>query len=175
MVRYLETTQELELTYGSMDNAVVGYTDTDHTSQHHWHSISGYTFLIGGGAVTWGSKKQPVIALSTMEAEYIVVAHTMKEALWLWAFIGKLTMTLVAPTMVHCNNQATIALSKNGQHHTWTKHIDIRFHFICKAVTCKSISLIYCHTGSMMADLLTKPFNCTKTAEHTSGLGLLPA
>ena len=71
--------------------------------------------------------------------------------------------------------QLAIVLSKNGQHHARMKHIDVWFHFICEAVENGSISLVYCPTGLMVADLLTKPLNHLKTREHAAGLGLLPA
>src|SRR5882724_1468192 len=104
-----------------------------------------------------------------------MAAHATKEAIWLCALAGSLTSPLTAPTVLHCDNQSAIALSKNGQHHARTKHIDVRFHFIREAVENGSISLAYCPTGLMTADLLTKPLNHSKTGEHAAGLGLLPA
>src|SRR5882724_8222535 len=88
VVRYLKTMCNLELTYTGNDPTIIGYSDADHASQTHQHSISGYVFHIGGGVVTWSSKKQPVVTLSTMEAEYIVAAHATKEAVWLCALEG---------------------------------------------------------------------------------------
>jgi len=83
IIRYLKGMRDLELTYGSSNTRIVRYTDADHASQYHRHSISGYTFLVNGGTVSWSSKKQSVMALSTTEAEYVAATHTMKEALWL--------------------------------------------------------------------------------------------
>jgi len=83
VVRYLKGSCDLELTYGGTSNGIEAYTDADHASQTYRHSISGYAFLINGGAVSWSSKKQPLIALSTTEAEYIAAAHLTKEALWI--------------------------------------------------------------------------------------------
>jgi len=120
----------------------------------------------GGGAVTWSSKKQPIITLSTTEAEYIMAAHAMKEAMWLCTFMGEITMLPTAMTTIHCDNQSVIALSKDRQYHVRTKHIDIHFHFIHKAVEDGMILLTYCPMQIMMADLLTKPLNHTKTEEH---------
>ena len=104
---------------------------------------------------------------------YVAAAHAMNEAVWLHALVGSLTSPLTMLTVMHYNNQSTIALSKNGQHHTQMKHIDVQFHFIQEAVESGSISLIYCPTGSMMVDLLTKLLNCSKMGEHMAGLGLL--
>jgi len=110
-----------------------------------------------------------------MEAEYVAAAHAMKESLWLHVLTKELTPPLTAPTTLHCDNQSAIALSKDGQHHAQTKHIDVHFHFIHEAIENRSITLAYCPTGSMTADLLTKSLNCSKMGEHMTGLGLLPA
>ena len=117
VARYLKSTRDLELTYSTRNEMLVGYSDADHTSQPHRHSTSGYVFLIGGGAVTWSSKKQPIITLSTTEAEYIAAAHAMKEAMWLRTFVGELTTLLSTLTTIFCDNQVAIALSKDGQYH----------------------------------------------------------
>jgi len=113
VVRYLKTTRNFELTYNATNEAMIGYSDADHASQLHRHSISGYAFLLGGGAVAWSSKKQPIVALSTTEAEYIAATHAMKEAMWLRTFIGEIMASPTAVTTIYCNNQAAIALSKN--------------------------------------------------------------
>src|SRR5882724_1821471 len=100
----------LEHTYTGNDPTIIGYSDADHTSQVHRHSISGYAFHIGGGAVAWSSKKQPVVTLSTTEAKYITVVHATKEAVWLCTLAGSLTSPPTAPMVLHCNNQLAIAL-----------------------------------------------------------------
>jgi len=113
VVRYLKTTHNLELMYSTDHTAMVGYSDADHASQLHRHLISGYAFLIGGGAVTWSSKKQPIVALSMTEAEYIPATHSTKEASWLHALTSKLITPPTTPIIVHCNNQSAIPLSKD--------------------------------------------------------------
>ena len=174
IVRYLKGTKDLELTYGVTDTGIIGYTNADHASQYHRHSISGYAFLINGGAVSWSSKWQPIVALSTTEAEYVATAHSVKEVLWLWAFLGEITRPLSAPTTLNCDNQSAIALTKDGQFHARTKHINLQFHFICEAVTNGTITMAYCPTQSMVADILMKPLIRGKTEEYTGSLGLLP-
>src|SRR5882724_2406440 len=89
------------------------------------------TSLIDSGAVSWSSKKQPMIMLSTTEAEYITTMHAAKEALWLRTFIVEITQPLTCPIMVYCDNRSAISVSKNNQFHARTKHIDIHHHFIC--------------------------------------------
>jgi len=93
VVHYLKTTCDLELTYGSSDATIIGYSDADHTSQLHQHSISGYVFLIGGGAMAWSSKKQPTVAIYSTEAENIASCHGMNEAVWLHSLLKSLGYT----------------------------------------------------------------------------------
>jgi len=156
------------------DTGIIGYTDANHASQYHRHSISGYVFLVNGGMASWSSKRQPIVALSTTEAEYVAAAHSVKEVLWLQAFLGEITRPLSTPTTLNCDNQSAIALTKDGQFHARTKHIDLQFHFIREAVTNRTITMVYCPTQLMVADILTKPLICGKTNEHTGSLGLLP-
>ena len=175
VVKYLKWSRDLELTYGGTNNGIQVYTDANHASQAHRHSISGYAFLIDGGVVSWSSKKQPLIAQSTTEAKYIVAAHATKEALWLQAFLGEVARLLMLPTTLQCDNQSAIALSKDSQYHARTKHIDLCFHFICEAVDNGTISLSYCPTEVMVADILTKPLLHPKVEKYTTALGLLLA
>jgi hypothetical protein len=81
--RYLSGTRDLQLTYGGKRHDLVGYMDADGAAQEHRHAISGYTFILDEGAVSWSSKKQELVTLSTTEAEYITATHASKEALWL--------------------------------------------------------------------------------------------
>ena len=82
--RYLIGTQDWQLTYGSPDGSdLFGYTDADGMSTEGRRAISGYVFMMNGGAVSWSTKRQDVISLSTTEAEYIAQTHAAKEAIWL--------------------------------------------------------------------------------------------
>ena len=80
---YLLRTKDLQLTYGGAPSALIGYADVDSSMVEDCRAISGYAFLIDGGAVSWSSKKQEIISLSMMESEYVVAMHAAKEALWL--------------------------------------------------------------------------------------------
>jgi len=81
--RYLLRTKDLQLTYGGAPSALVGYADADGSMAEDRRAISGYAFLIDGGAMSWSSKKQEIILLSMTESEYMATMHTAKEALWL--------------------------------------------------------------------------------------------
>ena len=116
ILHYLSSTKTLALTYGEEHYDLLGYTDTDGAMQEHRHAISGYTFLIDGGAVFWSSQKQELVMLSTAEAEYVTATHAAKEALWLWRLIHKLFPSLARPIMLYCNNQSTLKLIEDDNY-----------------------------------------------------------
>jgi hypothetical protein len=140
--------------------------------QEHRRAISGYAFLIDGGAVSWGARKQEIVALSTTEAEYVAATHAAKEGLWLRRLIGEVFRPLATPTSLHCDNQSAIALTKDGPFHARTKHIDIRYHFIRFVIENGFIKLIYCPTNDMVADTLTKALPSAKAKHFAAALGL---
>ena len=89
------------------------------------------------------------------------------------AFLGGITRPLSAPTTLNCDNQSAIALSKDRQFHMRTKHIDLRFHFICEAIADGILNIVYYPTQIMVADILIKPLGRGKMGEHVFSLGLL--
>ena len=107
--------------------------------QEHRHPITGYAFLINGGAISWSSKKQEIITLSTAESEYVAATHAAKEARWLHRFIGEVFQLLTNLIPLYSNSQAAIALTRNRSYHACTKHIDIQFHFIRFIVNKRSL------------------------------------
>jgi len=110
--------------------------------------------------------------LSTAEAEYMAAMHAAKEAIWLCKLIFELFPMPTVPTPLYCDNQAALALATADNYHTCTKHINIRYHFICNVVIKGSINLIYCTTEEMTADTLTKPLPKWKMTSHNLSLGL---
>jgi len=170
--RYLAGTRDWKLVYGSNSKGLEGFTDADSASQEHRHAISGYAFLIDGGAVSWSSKKQELVTLSTAEAEYVAATHAAKEALWLRRFIGEVFQPLTNPVTLYSDSQSAIALTRDGSYHARTKHIDIRYHFIRFVVQNGSIKLVYCPTDSMTADTLTKALPSIKAKHFAAALGL---
>lgn len=125
VIAYLYTTRDLWLTIGGQDASIKGFVDADWASQDHRRSVSGFAFQMGGRTVTWFSKKQPIVALSSTEAEYIAATHTPKEVHWVRLFLAELNITVEEPIILNCNNQSAITLTKDNIFHTRTKHIDI--------------------------------------------------
>jgi Reverse transcriptase (RNA-dependent DNA polymerase) len=170
--RYLIGTKNFQLTYGTEYHNLAGFTDADGSSQPHRHAISGYAFMIDGGAVSWRSRKQELVTLSTAEAEYVAATHAAKEAIWLRRLIGEIIPPVLTPTTLYCDNQAAIKLIVDDNYHARTKHIDIRYHFIREVTSSGSIKIIYCPTEDMTADIFTKALPYWKVKTHCLGLGL---
>ena len=170
--RYLSCTKSLTLTFGGVGKGLKEYTDADGASQEHRPTISGYVYLLDGGTVSWASRKQELVTLSTAEAEYVAATHAAKEGLWLQRLIGEVFRPLAHPIPLHSDSQSAITLTKDGSYHACTKHIDIRYHFIRFAVENHSFRLVYCSTDNMIADTLTKPLPSIKAKCFAIALGL---
>src|SRR6266436_8228303 len=133
LLQYLSSTRDLKLTYdrNSKCDDESGYSDSDWAGDPRDHrSISGYVFTMAGAAMSWSSKKQPSVALSSTEGEYMAMTHTSKEAIWIQQFLHNICFPLSNPTTLLINNQGTIALVSNLTFHMWTKHISVNHHFI---------------------------------------------
>eukprot|EP00253_Pinus_taeda_P022030 PITA_22030 len=124
-------------------------------------STSGYLFNLFGGAVSWMSKKQYVVALSTTEVEYMATTHARKEAVWLQRFC--LSMGLVHEAIrIHYDNQSAIFFAKNPTYHSKTKHIDVQYHFVRDMIEEKKVLLVKVDTLKNTADAWTKSVSSKK-------------
>ena len=175
VVRYLKGTQDYSLTFGGEILDLIGYTDADWGSQSHRHSISGHVYLFSGGAISWSSRKQPIIALSSTEAEYIAASDAVRELLWLRSFISEITIPIRHSITLLCDNQSAIQIASNGLINARTKHIDIRIHFIRNIIESGVINLVYCPTDQMLADIFTKALPRPRVEYLAGKLGLRPA
>ena len=172
---YLRGTVDLALKYQNVDKKfnVVGYSDADWANDRDdRHSITGNVFKFANGAISWLSKKQAVVALSTAEAEYIALSSAAQEAIWLKRLLNDLGYKSEDGIQVLEDNQGAMALSKNPVGHARTKHIDIRHHFIREAVAEKVVTLQYCPSEDMVADILTKALPREKFEKHRLTLGM---
>ena len=105
----------------------------------------------------WHSKRQPIVTLSTTEAEYVAMAEAGKSLLWLRGLLEDMGFPQQGPTVLHCDNQSAIALVKDPVYHERTKHIRRRYHFIREVVDEGEAEVRFCPTQDQLADLLTKP------------------
>ena len=161
ILRYLNGTIDLGLTYGRGDNFnLVGFSDADWAGDlDDRKSTTGYLFLLSGGPISWRSKKQSCVALSTAEAEYMALSAAIQEAVWLRRLISTFTEhkdEAVSSTTIYEDNQSAICMSRNRQFHGRSKHIDIKFHYVREQVQAGSVDVQYCNTQEMIADMFTK-------------------
>ena len=119
-------------------------------------SVSGYVITMAGGAVSWSSKKQMSVALSTAKAEYIVATHVAKQVLWQQSLFTELDFDIPTTSTIFTNNQAAIVISHHPEFHSHTKHIDIAYHFLRDLIAKGILNTIYVNMRENLADLFTK-------------------
>ncbi|GJW86542.1 putative RNA-directed DNA polymerase [Tanacetum coccineum] len=154
--RYLRGTSKLGITFGNGKPMLVGFTDSDMAgNKDNMKSTSGYLMTFAGGAVSWQSRLQKCVALSTTEAEYMAATEACKELLWLKRFLQELGFKKQRYAVL-CDNQSAIHLAKNSMFHKRTKHIDIRYHWIRDAIEDGMFELNKVHTDDNASDMLTK-------------------
>jgi len=171
--RYLVGTRKYALQYG-LSNACGGYSDADWGAGEDRKSVGGFIFLLNGGAICWGCKKQSSIALSTTKAEYMGMTQAAKEILWLRVLLDEIgAFEHIAPmATLYSNNQGAIALAHNPEYHARTKHIDIQYHFRRDLVTSEKIHLRFCPGTEMIADIMTKGLPRPTHDKQTEAMGL---
>ena len=154
VMRYLKGTTSYGIMYNKKGSQeCICYSDADWAGDvNDRKSTSSYLFQISGGAVTWSSKKQSCVALSTAEAEYVALSSAAQEAVWMRQLTTELQSSPKAPTVMYEDNQSAISMTKNQQFHGKGKHIAIKYHFIREQVSNGTIKIVYCPTKEMVAD-----------------------
>ena len=173
--RYISHTKDLGLKFQKIDNfELTGFCDSD------WggcvdtrRSTSGYVFMLGGAAVSWSSKRQATVAMSSCEAEYLAASHAAKESVWAMGLLREFGFNESKPVRIFSDSQSAIKLVKNSVFHSRTKHIDIHTHFIRELVENRSIEMIYISTDFQVADSLTKGLPKSKTIFCREKMGVL--
>lgn len=156
ILRYLKGTINTSLYFGGDTCQIRGFVDLDYVGDlDRQHSTTGYVFKIHGALVSWRSMLQFTVAQSTTEAEYMVVAEGVKEALWLRSFLGDLGVKQECVRLM-CDSQSEIHLAKSQVHHAQTKHIDVIYHFVRNIIDEGHISLTKVHTDDNPTHMLTK-------------------
>lgn len=161
--RYLVATKEEGITYKHTEcEKLIAYSDADFAGDSESRkSTTGYVIFLCGGPISWCSRKQPIVSLSSTESEYIAAAECVKELLFLKTMIDELTGSDIK-IVLFVDNQSAITLIKNGQFNRRSKHIDVRFHFINEKVHEGLININYCATENQIADIFTKPLGNVK-------------
>ena len=182
ILRYLKGTMSYGLVFTNRQGAresignqslPIGYCDADWASDSDDRkSVSGNLFVYSGAAISWLSKKQHIVALSTTEAEYVSLSIATQEAVWLRRLFRDIGANVSRPMCLNEDNLGALNLAKNSSFHARTKHIDIRFHFIRSMVDNKEIKINYCSTKEMIADVLTKGLDRTSFQKFRQAMGI---
>lgn len=174
VLRYLKGTLDLGVFYKrGVKDVLLAFTDSDYAGDvDDRKSTSGYVFLMCEGAVSWSSKKQPVVALSTTEAEFVAAAACACQGVWMKRILNQLGHTNCKCISVLCDNNSTIKLSRNPVMHGRSKHIDVRFHFLRDLTRDGAVKLEYCGTNEQVADVMTKPLKLETFEKFRKLLGV---
>jgi hypothetical protein len=171
VLRYVKGTTDVGIWFGKR-GGFQGYCDADYAGDLDTRrSTTGYVFTLHGGAVSWSSRLQPTVAVSTAEAEYMSAASAVKEALWLTKLLRVFGLK-VQPVELLSDNQAAIKLIKHPIASMRSKHIDVQHHFVRERAARGEVVFDYCPTSEMVADILTKPLPAMKFKKCMAGMGL---
>jgi hypothetical protein len=172
VLRYLAGTANLGLQFSHGNNMLTGYCDADYAADlDKRKSTSGYAFLLNNAAISWASKLQPTVAMSTCEAEFVAAASAAKEGLWLKTLLSDFTGN-IKPVKLYVDNQGALKLIHHPHSHQRTKHIDIAYRFIQDRVERGEIFCEYIQTAKMVADCMTKAVPLAKLTENIRDMGL---
>ena len=127
---------------------------------------------MGTGAVSWASKLQPIVTLSTTEAEYISATAAGQEILWLRNLFKELGFEVKGASILHLDNQSALAVTRNPEHHGRMKHLDLRYYWLRDAVKADLIDVHYISTKDMPADIMTKALSRAVVEEMRRMLGV---
>jgi transposase InsO family protein len=181
VLRYVRSTIRYGITFRAKGSnmTLIGYSDSSYGNATKHRSTTGYVFMLAGGPISWSSRKQPITAMSTTEAEYVAAAEASKHAIWMRHFlfaiqkrIGPTSIRLKESTNLGIDNQGAIALASNPVNHLRSKHIRIRYHAIRDFIEHGDIKAIYIPTEQMTADGLTKAVKPEVLKRMVQALGL---
>jgi hypothetical protein len=136
-------------------------------------SISGYVITMAGSAVSWSSKKQTSVALSTAEAEYVAATHVAKQVLWQRSLFMELGFDIPTTSTIFTDIQVAISISHHPEFHSRTKHIDITYQFLRDLIAEGVLNTIYVNTHENLADLFTKGLSRELHEDLTYRIGSL--
>lgn len=132
----------------------------------------GYCFSLGSGMISWSSRRQRTPTISSCEAEYIALSESTRELLWLSSLLNELHLHLSTIPSILCDNDGSRRIANDPVHHSRTKHIDIRHHFVRQAIEDQKLTTSRVDTHHNTADILTKPLGYTPFLKLRHYLGL---
>ena len=173
ILKYVNGTSDYGIMYcHCSDSMLVGYCDADWAgSADDRKSTSGGCFYLGNNLISWFSKKQNCVSLSTAEAEYIAAGSSCSQLVWMKQMLKEYNVEQDVMTL-YCDNMSAINISKNPVQHSRTKHIDIRHHYIRDLVDDKVITLKHVDTEEQIADIFTKALDANQFEKLRGKLGI---
>lgn len=157
VLRYLKGTSTLGLVLGGGSVELQVYADSDYAAcPESRRSCSGYVGFVAGGCVSWRSHKQASVSTSSTEAEYRATYEGAQDAIWLRRLMSELGYPSSSATPLKCDNQSSIALQRNPLFKNWSKHFEVKYHWIREKVEDGTIEPVYVPTAEMVADVCTK-------------------
>lgn len=176
ILRYIRGTTDLKLVYTKQTSAptLVGFSDSDWGGdKNDGRSTSGYVFKLFGNTVSWASRKQSTVSLSSTEAEYVALTEAICECKWIRKLLAELNIDCVGPVVIFEDNQSCIRVADDQKTSKRMKHLDIKYHFICEAVANGEVELEYKPTNEQLADIMTKGLGRSLFVEHRANLNLI--
>jgi len=153
---------------------LVWYADSDYNGDLvERKSTSGYLFSLNDAPVSWCSKKQSVVALSSCEAEYISGSLAACQGVWLGELLKELKISIKAPMELRIDNVSAINLSKNPVSHGRSKHIEVKYHFLRDMVNKGRISVKYCKSELQLTDVFTKALKIERFEDLRRRVGVV--
>ncbi|KAK2385434.1 putative mitochondrial protein [Trifolium repens] len=173
ILKYVNGTCDYGMMYSHCeDSSLCGYCDADWAgSADDRKSTSGGCFFLGSNLISWFSKKQNCVALSTAEAEYVAAGSSCTQLVWMKQMLKEYDVEQDVITL-YCDNLSAINISKNPVQHSKTKHIDIRHHFIRDLVENKVVTLEHVGTKDQVADIFTKALDAVQFENLRGKLGI---
>ena len=175
--KYLKRTMDYSLSYTGYPSVLEGYTDASWISNTEDNSsTSGWVFLLGGGAISWASKKQTCITSSTMESEFVALAAAGKEAEWLKNLLLEIPLwpKPIAPISIRCDSAATLAKAYSQMYNGKSRHLGVRHSMIRELIMNGVVSIVFVKSQQNLADHLTKGLARDLVLKSAKGMGLSP-
>lgn len=175
LLRYIKGTLDYKLTYAptSGSELFTSYVDADHGGNlDNGRSTTGFVIKMGTGAISWSSRLQSIVALSTTEAEYVGAVSAAQEVLWLRNLLSEFGYDMSSPSTLYIDNLSALSVAKNPEHHGRMKHLDLRFYWLRDEVAKGKLKMVHLRTSDMPADILTKSLPRPKVLEMVKMLGL---
>jgi hypothetical protein len=175
ILRYVKGTINFGILYKKTKECqMLCYCDADYAGDYGTRrSTTGYSFSLGSGAISWCSKRQPTVALSSTEAEYRSAAMAAQKSTWLKQLLKDLHQPTEYQVRIFCDNLSSVRLAENPVFHVRTKHIEVHYHYIREKVLEGEIEMVPTKTEDQTADILTKSLNKAKFEKFREALSMV--